>query len=329
MSSFFGIMSEPIRDCVSDLNRSISAIFRNAWAQSMSSSPLRASTEIAQMNDSGLENNQYTGRLGAGWNSDQWNVSGSYERIDPDFDSDLGFIRRRDIQTQTYRAGWSPRPQWAPAIRQFRFSGSMTYVEDIEGEILTRDQNLSLTTSLQSGDRLTVNYGTNFERLDNTFFLTDEVFVSPGDYSYNTWWVNYDSFDARKISGKVSVSGGGFWDGTKRAINPSVTFRFNEKFSVSPGWNFNRVSLPTGSFDTHVITTRTQYNFSEAWLTNALIQYNTQSGRVSIYARLRMVYNTIDNFYLVYKNTTFYGDSDFYGVSDHQLIAKLTYSIDF
>ena len=290
---------------------------------------LSISGQVAQMNDSGVDNNQYTGRFGAGWDSDQWNVSGSYERIDPDFDSDLGFIRRRDIQTQTYQAGWNPRPQWAPAVRQFRFSGSMTYVEDIEGEILTREQSLTLSTNFQSGDRVTVNYGTNFERLDETFFLTDEIFVSPGDYSYNTWWVNYSSFNARKISGRVSASGGGFWDGTKYSVSPSATFRFNEKFSLSPGWNFNRVSLPTGSFDTHVITTRTQYNFNETWLTNSLIQYNTQSGRVSIYARLRMVYNTIDNFYLVYKNTTFYGDSDFYGVSDHQLIAKLTYSLDF
>ena len=43
--------------------------------------------------------------------------------------------------------------------------------------------------------------------------------------------------------------------------------------------------------------------------------------------RMRRMHTTasaVDNFYLVYKNTTYYGDSDFYGISDHQLIAKLT-----
>ena len=109
---------------------------------------------------------------------------------------------------------------------------------------------------------------------------------------------------------------------------PGGTIRFNEKFSLSPSWNFNRVDLPGGSFDTHVVSTRVQYNFSDRWLTNSLIQYNSDSGRMSIFARLRYVYNTIDNFYLVYKSSTLY-EGIFYGETDHQLIAKLTYSVDF
>jgi len=47
-----------------------------------------------------------------------------------------------------------------------------------------------------------------------------------------------------------------------------------------------------------------------------------------VYARLRYVINEIDSFYLVYKSSTLW-DEVYDGVADHQLIAKMTYSVDF
>jgi hypothetical protein len=88
------------------------------------------------------------------------------------------------------------------------------------------------------------------------------------------------------------------------------------------------VELPTGIYDTQTVTGRMSYNFNERWLTNSLVQYNSVSGRLSVYARLRFVINEIDSFYLVYKSATVW-DELYPGVSDHQLIAKTTYSIDF
>ena len=56
--------------------------------------------------------------------------------------------------------------------------------------------------------------------------------------------------------------------------------------------------------------------------------YNSVSGRASVYARLRYVINEIDSFYFVYKSTRTW-DEAWDGIADHQLIAKMTYSIDF
>ena len=71
------------------------------------------------------------------------------------------------------------------------------------------------------------------------------------------------------------------------------------------------------------------YNFNEQWLTNALFQYNSVSGRMSVFARLQYVLNEgFDNIFFVYKQATYYyGTYD--GLSDHQLLAKATYSFDF
>ena len=277
-----------------------------------------------------LDDNPITARFGAGWNSDQWSASGSYQRIDEDFRTDLGFIRRRDVANQSYRVGWNPRPSFAPAIRQIRFSGSFSHLADTEGNFLEQAASLNTTVNFQSGDKITFNIRNEDERLARVFFVSfkDNIFVLPGDYETRGYWVNFDSFNARKVSGKMSVSWGDYWDGTQYSLRPGGTFRFNQKLSLSPSYSYNHIDLPTGTFVTHTVTTRITYNFNEHWLTNSLVQYNNVSGRASLYMRLRYVINEIDSFYLVYKSTRTW-DEVWNGVADHQLIAKMTYSVDF
>ena len=284
----------------------------------------------SRLEDSDLDDHPLTGRFYAGWNSDQFNVSGSYQRVDPDFETDLGFIRRRDMAEQKYRAGWNPRPEFLPAVRQFRFSGNYEYLTDVDGRLLSEGQNISATTNFQSGDRVTFSYYQNFERLDRRFYVSfsENVYVDPGDYQTDGWWFNFDTFDGRRVGGRFSISKSGYWDGTKDSISPGGTFRFNENFTLSPSYSYNDVQLPTGEFITHVITTRVTYNFNERWLTNSLVQYNSVSGRASVYLRLRYVINEIDSFYLVYKSSRLW-DEVYDGIADHQLIAKVTYSLDF
>jgi hypothetical protein len=274
--------------------------------------------------------NPLTGRFGIGWTSDRWNVSGTYQRVDDDFKTDLGFIRRRDVANQSYRLGWNPRPSFTPAIRQFRFSGSFSHLTDIDGNFLQQKAGISANMSLQSGDRIDFNVGRDLERLDRIFFVSfkDNIFVLPGDYETTDYSLNFTSFSARRVSGRMRVSWGDYWDGTRRSYRPGGTFRFNEKFTLSPSYSFNHIELPTGVYDTHTVTARVTYNFNERWLTNSLVQYNNVSGRMSVYARLRYVINEIDSFFFVYKSSTLWDDV-YNGIADHQIIAKMTYSVDF
>ncbi|MGD8328558.1 MAG: DUF5916 domain-containing protein [Acidobacteriota bacterium] len=280
--------------------------------------------------DPEASNNPYTGRFAGGWNSDVWDISGSYQRVDRDFETDLGFLKRRNVAEQSYRLGWSPRPGFAPAIRQFRFSTNYNFLTDTAGGFLERSVGFNANASFQTGDRITFNVGQTRERLDNAFYVSyeDNIYVLPGDYDSTNYWVSFDSYNARKYSGHMRVSWGGYWNGKRTSYSPGLTARFNEKFTLSPSYSYNHVELPTGVFNTHTVTTRVTYNFNERWLTNSLVQYNSVSGRMSVYARLRYVISEIDSFYLVYKSSTLW-DEVYDGVADHQVVAKMTYSVDF
>ena len=280
--------------------------------------------------DAELDDNPITARFGAGWNSDQWVISGNYQRIDADFQTDLGFISRRDIASQNYRVGWNPRPSFAPSIRQVRFSGSFNYLTDVEGNFLEQKAGLNTSVNFQSGDRVTFNISKDLERLERIFFISvkENIFALPGDYRTQGYSVNFDSVDSRTVSGRMNVSWNEYWGGTRYSLRPGGTLRFNENFSLSPSYSYNHIEMPTGVYDTHTVTARVTYNFNARWLTNSLVQYNSVSGRASVYARLRYVINEIDSFYFVYKSTRTW-DEAWDGIADHQLIAKMTYSIDF
>ena len=280
--------------------------------------------------DSEKQDNPITGRFGVSWLSDQITAYSTYQRIDPDFRTDLGFLRRRDLVDQNNSFGWNPRPSWAPMIRQFRISGSANFKSDIDGNFLEQNLGLRATTSFQSGDSFTFSAGKDKDRLDRIFFVSrqDNIYVLPGDYDTTDYSVNFNSYNARKASVRLRMSWGDYWDGRKTSYGPGGTIRFNEKFTLSPSYSYNHIDMPTGVFSTHTVTTRVTYNFNERWLTNSLVQYNSVSGRASVYARLRYVISEIDSFYLVYKSSRTW-DEVWDGIADHQLIAKMTYSVDF
>jgi hypothetical protein len=290
---------------------------------------LNLSGYYAAADDSRIEGNPYVGAVSAGWDSDLWEASGSYQVIDDDFDSKLGYIRQTGIKSQSYRAGWKPRPQRWEAMRQIRFNTGINYLTDMSGEKLSSETEASVDFSFQSGDGINFNYARVFDRLDEQFEPSEGVPIPIGEYEWNEWRVFGRTYSARKVSGRFWMSGGGYYNGTRLSASPGVTVRFNENFTLSPSYSYNTVDLPTGSFDTHTVTLRTTYNFNEQWLTNALIQYNSVSGQMSIFARLQYVLRDgFDNIFLVYKQAAhYYGDYE--GQTDHQLLGKVTYSFDF
>jgi len=282
---------------------------------------------VARVDDSGLDGNPWAGQIDVGWDSDRWSASGSYMVVQPEFASDLGFITRTDIERQTLDVGWAPRPDVA-GIRQLRLNASLEYIADTGGRMLNRDQSLSFNTSFQSGDSVWLFYSRNFERIDFPFTVAG-VTIPAGDYSYDSYTMNVNTYGARRVSGRFRVTYTDNWFGGERiSWSPGGSIRFGSRFSLSPSYSLNQIELPGGSTDTHTVSLRSAYNFNDRWLTNSLVQYNSVSSAVSVFARLNYIYRTGDDFFLVYKQS-YLVDGLFQGESNRSVTAKLTYSFDF
>ena len=91
----------------------------------------------ARATDDDLEEGKFAGQFRAGWQSDLWSASFDILRIDPGFQSDLGFVLREDIVRRAYRASWNPRPS-VPWMRSVNFDVNFTTFHDTTGVLVSR-----------------------------------------------------------------------------------------------------------------------------------------------------------------------------------------------
>ena len=285
---------------------------------------LNVSAFAAQSRDDEVEGGSWIGQFRASWDSDLWEGVADVMRVDSNFRSDLGFILRDDIVRQLYRASYKPRPG-LPWMRQIAFTASYQYFTDSTGRPIEREQSGDVWVRFESNDNLIVSYQRKFERLDFDFPIHPSVTIPVGDYNYDQVFAGFFSNRARRLSGRLFVFAGGFYDGTTFSLNPQATVRFSEKFSLRPGLSQDWVDLPSGSFSTSIVRARADVSFSDRWLTDTLLQYNSLSDQFSVFARLRYIYRIGDDFYLVYRQTRLF-DGTYSGLDDRSMTAKMTYS---
>ena len=282
---------------------------------------------IAGSQDDGVEGTPWVGQLSAGWETDRWGASADITHVAADFDTELGFILRQDIVRQNYQTRWSPRPGWE-LIRQVVMTGSAEYITDTSGRLVSRRTGFQSDFVLESGDRLNFKIGRRFERLDFDFDIDEGVGIPIGDYSWTEGEIGLRTTRRRWLNGGLRINLGEFFDGTRFGIGGGPNIRFSEKFSIQPEYLFNRIRLPRGAFSTHVVRARTRLSFSERMLVESLLQHNSVTDQLSLFARLRYIYRTGDDFYLVYRQSTaFSGLYDTLG--DRSLTAKMTYAFQW
>ena len=282
---------------------------------------------VAGMSDSDVEGAPWAGQFSVGWDTDKWGASGDVTYIEEDFDSDLGFILRRDIIRQNYQARWSSRPGWA-VLRRTSLTGSLEHITDVSGRLVSRRAAADASLELDSGDRLTFSVHRNIERLDFDFQIDESVTIPIGSYSWTDGRITLRTTNRRWLSGNVSVDLGDFYDGTRVGIGGGPSIRFSERFGLQPEYRYNRVRLPGGEFETHLARVRANLHFSDRVLIDSLAQYSSVSDQLSLFARLRFIYRPGDDFYLVYRQTTASGGM-FDGLDDRSLTAKMTYAFDW
>ena len=281
----------------------------------------------ARATDDALDDGKFAGQFRVGWQSDLWGASVDIMRIDPEFDSDMGFVLRQDIVRRDYRASWNPRPS-VPWMRRVSMDTSLTTFHDTAGTLVSHRGEVFAFLEFESGDSIGAGYASDFERLDFPFEIHPDVTIPPGEYSFDSLDMFLFTFGGRSVSGSLSTNIGEFYDGTILTLSPRLTLRLSEKFRFAPSFSYNKIDLPGGSFTSNVLTVRANYSFSDRWLTDALVQHTNVSNDVSIFARLRYIYRIGDDIYLVYRQAGEY-DGLRFGRHNRSLTLKVTRSFDW
>ncbi|MXY23256.1 MAG: carbohydrate binding family 9 domain-containing protein [Acidobacteria bacterium] len=258
-------------------------------------------THWAQTRTPGLTGNDTSYRAQLDYRGDRYGVELEHLLVGDSFNPEIGFVRRRDMRRSYGLFRFSPRPQNIGWVRRFLWSGSFAYVENLAGQVETREATGIFTIELDNSDMFTVNAMKSYEFLPVPFPIARGVTLPVAGYDFTNGQVSYQFGPQRRIGGTMMVEHGTFYSGTKTAFTVSRgRASITNQFSVEPSWSINQIDLVEGSFTTNLIGSRITYTMTPLMFASALLQYNSAADAVSANVRFRWEYQPGSELFIVF-----------------------------
>ena len=260
-----------------------------------------------------------SGRLD--YDDDRYGATVKFIEIGENFDPGIGFVRRAGIR-KTYLSGRvsrRPRVSW---IRQLHLTGNLNRTANLEEVLETDRRQVDLRATLESGDELSVEFSDQVE-FTNTDFAIGEVLIAPGEYPFRRYQIQLNTYRRRYASINTSYEFGGFWGGTRKLWSLGGNYRMNRNFGVRGNYSYNRLRLPGGELDTHLVSTRMRLALRNDLVFLGLFQYNDASGELASNVRFNWIPKPGTDLFVVYNELDEW--SEMFFVKNRSLSLKLNY----
>jgi hypothetical protein len=264
-------------------------------------------------------------RFQAGWTDEELVATAEYSDVQPDFNPEVGFVRRRDMKNYTSELAWKPQLRQSDLIRNFNIGTTVDYYEGSgSGEIETRVTDTTLGIVFESNANASFVYSNTFDRLTTPLPIpagTPHVTLARGDYTFDRYTAQFSTNQRKKISGSGTLSAGDFYGGDRTQATAAVTLKPNYHLSMNLSYDRNQVDLPNGSFTTQLVGAKFIYGFSPRAFLNAFLQYNADTRLVSSNIRFDLIHRPLSDLYIVYNDTR---DTALGQVRERAFVVKLT-----
>jgi Domain of unknown function (DUF5916)/Carbohydrate family 9 binding domain-like len=248
----------------------------------------------------GLEASSQARLLDAAWRDNDFTLLARYETVQPDFNPEVGFVRRDDMTHYSGEGSWQPRPRNTTRVRNYEFGAGADLFQDPTGRTETEEQTLSAGVAFQNSSGLAFDVTNTFDRLTEPFPIQRSVIIPPGDYRYRRYGASYNSNRGRGVSGTVRAAAGEFWDGRSWSADGSFELRPNYHLDLSLTFSRNQVDLPEGEFSTTLVGVRFLYAFTSNAFFNSFLQYNATTNEFSANTRFNIIHRPLSDLYVVY-----------------------------
>ena len=240
------------------------------------------------------------------YNGDRYGVQLERLAVGDGFNPEVGFLQRADFDRSFGLVRFSPRPLGIAAIRKLIWEGSFDYFTDRSGVLETRIAQGRFAIQFENGDQFDAAYTRSYEFLERPFEIARGAAIPVGGHPFQDVDVSYSLAQQRALGGTVGVQHGSFYNGRKTSLRfgsrgfGSGRFELSQQFSVEPGFEVNRITLPQARFTTQLVTTRTTYTVTPLMFISALLQYNSTNNSVGANVRLRWEYQPGSELFVVY-----------------------------
>jgi hypothetical protein len=281
----------------------------------------------AQTDTPGLGNDDRAFSIGGQYSTPAWDLRMDYIDVGEDFNPEVGFLSRtggfrrpsifllRRIRPETgplqeIRPHISYRGYWKPDGFQ-------------ESGFLHVDTHWAFRSAAE------VHTGVNFTRegVIDPFEIAPGIVVAPGTYDNQEVQLVANTNRGAKVSVALRTVIGGFFDGDRISLAPSLRMRLNERFTSELTVSHNSIDLAAGSFKTNLGQLRVSYAFTPRIALQALVQYNDVADLWSSNIRFSWLQAANTGLFVVYNDTR--GFNAFTGETpDRSLFIKYSYMFD-
>lgn len=240
-------------------------------------------------------------------------LRGNY--VGAQFNSDLGFVRRKDIiaarpfvefsfwpkkgKVNNHNLRLSPNAIWRPGL-------------DMQNTDFTMFS--SWTTKYQNQSEWSARMFNRYTFLTEGFdpSNTDGAVALPGNvgYHYTSFEMRYQS-DRRKVfSYSIEPGFGQFYNGHRNVIQGSLNLRLQPKVIVGLQYEYNQLRMPEPYTDTDIwlISPRVAVTFNKSIFWTTLIQYSNRNDNLGLNSRLQWRFAPLSDLFVVYNDNYFVTD---------------------
>jgi hypothetical protein len=278
----------------------------------------------ARANTEGLTTDNESHRLQLDYNADRYGIQAERLAVGTNFSPEAGYVQRKDMRSHYAMLRFSPRPKSIRSVRKFSWQASFSNIDDGRGGLETRTSIAQFGIEFQNSDRFNINYSDNYEFLKRPFSIVSGVQIPVGGYNFGNLHTECTLGVGRTVSGVVSLDRGGFYSGNKTSVGYRTgRVKISPKVSLEPGITLNHITLPVGTFNTNLVSSRATYTMTPFMFISALIQYNSTTHAVSTNARFRWEYTVGSELFVVYNDNRDTLTSGFPDLQNRSLIVKV------
>lgn len=123
----------------------------------------------------------YRGRLE--WSADRYGLQAEHLAVEPNFNPEIGFLRRTSFRRSFGQARFSPRPGWR-GVRKVFYTADIDYVTDINNRPESKEFQGTYRMEFDNSDAWNVDVTRTYDRLTRPFEVAKRVVVPSGEYTY-------------------------------------------------------------------------------------------------------------------------------------------------
>jgi hypothetical protein len=273
-----------------------------ADAQFNITSDLQVNTYWARTQTDGVSGDESSYRGRFDWNADRYGLNLEHLFVGEGFNPEVGFLRRAAFRRSFAQTRFSPRPKDFLGVRKLFYIASADYITAATGGVESEEYQAQANAEFNSGDFLNSEVTNAFEAIVEPFEVSRGVFVPPGDYRFTQAKVSYFMGQQRRVSGGITLGGGGFYGGTLTEATWRGRVEFTPQFYIEPTLSWNRIEAPYGEGNTNLVSTRATYTVTPRMFVAALVQYTSLTASMSTNLRFRWEYQPGSELFVVYSD---------------------------